>query len=87
MDITQHASHGLTDSVVRNHQVQLDKRAINALLRKIDLRLMPLLILLFFFTFLDRINIGNRKFGFNLYIFEMHFRFSQRTCTLLWTYR
>jgi hypothetical protein len=61
MDITQHALPSTVNLVVRNQQAELDKRAINALLRKIDLRLMPLLTLLYFFNYLARINIGNKR--------------------------
>ncbi len=44
-----------------DEQSQLNERAREALLRKIDLRLMSLLTLLNFFSFLDRINIGNKR--------------------------
>lgn len=37
---------------MRNQQAELDERATNALLRKIDLRLMPLLVLLNIFSYL-----------------------------------
>jgi len=60
MHITQRASPE-TNSVVRDQQVELDERATNTLLRKIDSRLIPLITLLFFFAFLNRINIGNKK--------------------------
>ena len=61
MAITQDALSATVNPVVRYQQPELDKRAMNALLRKIDLRLMPLLILLYFFRSLDRINIGNKR--------------------------
>ena len=61
MDITRHALPTTENPVVRYQQAELDERAMKALLRKIDLRLIPLLILLNFFTFLDRINIGNKR--------------------------
>ncbi len=72
MDTTQDTG----ESVLRNEQIQLDKRAINALLRKIDLRLMPVLILLFFFSFLGPLNIGIKEFQFKLCICF----FLRRTC-------
>ena len=40
-------------------QSEVNQRTINNLIRKIDVRLMPLLTLLFFFSFLNRINIGD----------------------------
>jgi hypothetical protein len=61
MDITQHALPATVNPVVRNQQANLDQRATNVLLRKIDLRLMPLLTLLYFFNYLDRISIGNKR--------------------------
>ena len=60
MDITQHALPMVVNLVVRNEQIELDERSMNALLRKIDLRLLPLLMLIFFFSFLGRTNIGNK---------------------------
>ncbi len=72
MDISQHALPASVNSVVSNQQTQLDERAMNALLRKIDLRLMPLLVLLNFFSFLERINIGiKRTLIYILYISEV----------------
>jgi hypothetical protein len=61
MDTTQYTQQEPINSVTRNEQTDLDKRATKALLRKIDLRLMPLLTLLYFFSFLDRINIGIKR--------------------------
>ena len=61
MDIAQYTLPATGNPVVRYQQAQLDKRAMNVLLRKIDLRLMPLLTLLLFFNHLDRINIGNKR--------------------------
>jgi hypothetical protein len=61
VDTTQLTVSGAMNSVVTNEQAEFDKRAMNVLLRKIDLRLMPLLILLFLFSFLDRLNIGNKR--------------------------
>ena len=60
MDTTQYTKEEVAaGSVVRNEQVELDKRAMNVLLHKINLRLMPLLLVLFFLSFLDLLNIGN----------------------------
>jgi hypothetical protein len=61
MDISLNIVPASINSVVRNQETDLDKRTRNAILRKIDLRLMPLLTLLYSFSFLDRINIGNIK--------------------------
>ena len=61
MDITQDVLPATVNPMFRNRQTELDARATNALLRKIDLRLMPLLTLLFFFSYLDRVNIGNKE--------------------------
>ncbi len=61
MDITQHALPTTVNPVVRNQPAKLDQRATKVLLRKIDLRLMPLLTLLYFFNYLDRISIGNKR--------------------------
>ena len=49
------------NSVVHSEESELDKRAMNALIRKIDLRLIPLLILLSVINFVDRINIGIKR--------------------------
>jgi hypothetical protein len=38
---------------------QNDKRAMDILLRQIDWNLLPLLMSLYFFSYLDRTNIGN----------------------------
>lgn len=42
----------------------IDAAAEKALLRKVDLHVVPPLVLLFFLAFLDRVNIGNAKIQF-----------------------
>jgi hypothetical protein len=61
MDIIKHALPETVSPVVTNQQDKLDQRTIDVLLQKIDLRLMPLLILLDIFNYLIRISIGNKK--------------------------
>ena len=61
MDITEHAPPAMVNPMMRNQQAEFNKRATNALLRKIDLHLMPLLTLLFFYSYLDRVNIGKKE--------------------------
>jgi hypothetical protein len=61
MDITQHTLPATINPVMRNQQTELDERAMKALLRKIDLRLMPCLAVIFFFNYLDRNNISNKR--------------------------
>ncbi len=61
MDIIKHALRGTVNPVVTNQQDKLDQRTIDVLLQKIDLRLMPLLILLNVFNYLIRISIGNKR--------------------------
>ena len=61
MDIEQDTLSTPVNSVINNQVVQLNERATKALLRKIDLRLIPLLILLSVSNFIDRINIGMKK--------------------------
>jgi hypothetical protein len=61
MDIIKHALPETVNPVVTNQQDKLDQRTIDVLLQKIDLRLMPLLILLDIFNYLIRISIGNKK--------------------------
>ena len=50
------------NSVTINQSREIDERSTKALLRIIDLRLMPLLTLLYIFSYLDRINIGLKRF-------------------------
>lgn len=61
MDPIQHQLSTTVNPVVEHEQDELDGRAMSALLRKIDLRLMPLLTSLYFFTYLCRINIGKQR--------------------------
>lgn len=61
MNVILDVSPGTINTVMRKKQADLDERATNALLRKIDLRLMPLLTILFFCSYLDRVNIGNKR--------------------------
>lgn len=42
-------------------EVESDPVETSRILRKIDLRVLPLLILLYTLTFLDRVNIGNAR--------------------------
>ena len=58
MNATEQTPSTLIDSVERTHQNELNEHAIKSVIRKVDLRLIPLLTLLYFFSFLDRINIG-----------------------------
>ena len=40
---------------------ETEKRLTKSLLRKLDTRMLPMLAVLFLFSFLDRTNIGNAK--------------------------
>lgn len=62
-----------------NRQNELDQRVTKALLRKIDLRLMPLLTLLYFISFLDRMNISKYKDAKR----STPFLSLQRTCSMV----
>lgn len=57
-DATEQIALPLINSVESTQQNELDEHAMKSVLRKVDIRLMPLLTLLYFFSFLDRINIG-----------------------------
>lgn len=61
MDITDDVLPITVNRETRNEQTEMDKRVMSVLLRKIDLRLMPLLTLIFYFNYLDRINIGSKR--------------------------
>ncbi len=60
MDVTHHALPATVNFVMRNQQTELNERAMKAVLRKIDLRLLPCLTIVFFFSYLDRINLRNK---------------------------
>lgn len=60
---------------MRNQQAELDERATNALLRKIDLRLLPLLVLLNIFSYLIELIYVIKESRVRLCILEMHFCF------------
>ncbi|ORX94249.1 MFS general substrate transporter [Basidiobolus meristosporus CBS 931.73] len=49
-----------SSSTTSNPEAELKRRTL-ALKHKLDLRLMPFLSLLYFFSFLDRVNIGNAR--------------------------
>ncbi|KXJ87073.1 major facilitator superfamily transporter [Microdochium bolleyi] len=43
------------------HEYTIDPAAESRLVRKLDLRVLPMVFLMYFFTFLDRTNLGNAK--------------------------
>lgn len=55
-------SEDATRSEHANHAL-LDAEAERKLVRKLDLYLIPVIMVVFFFSFLDRINIGNAQVG------------------------
>jgi len=43
---------------------ETERHLTKSLLKKLDTRMLPMLAVLFLFSFLDRTNIGNAKVGF-----------------------
>ena len=62
MEIPETTLPQTTNPVVGNQQTGLDELAMSALLRKIDLRLLPCLTIIYFFNYLGRVNTGNNEY-------------------------
>lgn len=58
MDVRQHTLSEIETFIPITEQTEIDERAIRAIMRKIDLQLIPLLTSLYFFSYLDRLNMS-----------------------------
>lgn len=56
----EHGEHVHFDAAA-GFDAETEKRLTKSLLRKLDTRMLPMLAVLFLFSFLDRTNIGNAK--------------------------
>ena len=82
MNVRQHPLSEIETSIPTIEQTELNERAIKAILRKIDLRLMPLLTLLYFFNLLDRLSISKIRTGIAIDVHMNILFFFQRTFRL-----
>lgn len=58
-DVEDHLSQDAKNDDVAQHDTEIDPSVARAVVRKFDLRIMPLLFGLWFFAALDRANIGD----------------------------
>ncbi|KAF2717675.1 MFS general substrate transporter [Polychaeton citri CBS 116435] len=58
---TSQAIQPTEDKIVEDGAVEIDKKQERKLVRKLDIHIVPVVMLLYLFSFLDRVNIGNAK--------------------------